>query len=65
MAILNLAGTANHISNWIKDYATKAGIKTLVVGLSGGVDSALVALLCKKTNLPLVCVNMPDRKSVV
>lgn len=63
MTIINLEKTANHISNWIKDYATRAGIKTLVLGLSGGIDSALVALLCKRTGLPLLCVNMPCHSS--
>lgn len=59
MSICDFEGTANYISNWISDYARKAGVKTLVLGLSGGIDSALVALLCKRTGLPLVCVNMP------
>lgn len=63
MPIVDLEKTANHISNWIKEYANKAGIKTLVLGLSGGVDSALVALLCKRTGLPLLCVNMPCHSS--
>lgn len=63
MAIVNLEKTAIHISNWIKEYATKAGIKTLVVGLSGGIDSALVALLCKRTNIPVLCINMPCHSS--
>lgn len=63
MAIENAEKTAVHISNWILDYAKKAGIKTLVLGLSGGVDSALVALLCKRTGMPLVCVNMPCHSS--
>lgn len=57
--IENKSKTANYISNWIKDYTTNAGIKTLILGLSGGIDSALVALLCKSTGLPLICVNMP------
>ncbi|KKN66643.1 hypothetical protein LCGC14_0469780 [marine sediment metagenome] len=63
MAILNLEKTEKHIVDWIKNYAESAGIKTLVVGLSGGVDSALVALLCKKTGLPTICVNMPCHSS--
>ena len=63
MTILNLEKTTNHIINWIKAYAKEAGAKTLVVGLSGGVDSALTALLCKKTGLPTVCVNMPCHSS--
>lgn len=63
MAILDAKKTADHISNWIKDYANKAGVKTLVLGLSGGVDSALVALLCKRTGKKVLCVNMPCHSS--
>lgn len=55
--------TADYITNWIREYAKKAGVSTLVLGLSGGIDSALVALLCKRTGLPLVCVNMPCHSS--
>lgn len=63
MTIVSLEKTKVYIINWIKDYATNAGIKTLVVGLSGGVDSALVALLCKKTHIPTLCVSMPCHSS--
>ena len=61
--ILDLDKTKKYIVNWIKNYAENAGINTLVVGLSGGIDSALVALLCKETGLPTVCVNMPCHSS--
>lgn len=61
--ILNYKETADYISNWIKDYATKAGATTLVLGLSGGIDSALCALLIKRVGIPLVCVNMPCHSS--
>lgn len=63
MSVLNAKGLADYISNWIKDYATKAGVKCGVLGLSGGVDSALVALLWKRTGLPLLCVNLPCHSS--
>ena len=55
--------TADYISAWIKNYAQKAGASTLVLGLSGGIDSALCALLCERTGIPLVCVNMPCHSS--
>lgn len=61
--IKDLERTEKHIVNWIKEYAENAGIQTLVVGLSGGIDSALTALLCKKTGLPTVCVAMPCHSS--
>lgn len=55
--------TADYITNWIREYAVKAKVSTLVLGLSGGIDSALCALLIKRTGIPLVCVNMPCHSS--
>jgi NAD+ synthase len=49
----------NHIVDWLKDYATKAGIKGFVIGISGGIDSAVTSTLCAKTGLELLCVEMP------
>ncbi|MEP3838678.1 MAG: NAD(+) synthase [Algibacter sp.] len=49
----------NHIVNWLKDYATKAGVNGFVVGVSGGIDSAVTSTLCAKTGLNVLCVEMP------
>ena len=49
----------SRIPMWIQVYATKAGISTLVVGVSGGIDSAVVTRLCQKTNLQVCAVAMP------
>lgn len=49
----------NHIVNWLKDYATKAGVNGFVVGISGGIDSAVTSTLCAKTGLDLLCIEMP------
>ncbi|GAA4277155.1 NAD(+) synthase [Aquimarina mytili] len=49
----------DHIVNWLKDYATKAGIDGFVVGVSGGIDSAVTSSLCAKTGLKTLCVEMP------
>ena len=38
----------NNIVAWIKNYATHAGMKSLVVGISGGIDSSVVSTLCCK-----------------
>jgi len=59
MSVIDLERTRNHIVKWLRDYAEKAGTKTWIVGLSGGIDSALTALLCKRTNINTVCVAMP------
>jgi NAD+ synthase len=52
----------DQITAWIQDYATAAGIKSLVVGISGGIDSAVVSALCAKTGLHTVAVTMPIRQ---
>ena len=44
---------------WIKDYADSNGIKSLVVGVSGGIDSADVSTLCAETGLPTYALTMP------
>lgn len=49
----------NHIVSWLKDYATNAGIKGFVLGISGGIDSAVTSTLCAKTGLPTLCLEMP------
>jgi NAD+ synthase len=52
----------DQISAWIKDYATTAGMQSLVVGISGGIDSAVVSALCARTGLNTVAVTMPIRQ---
>ena len=47
------------IVDWIKDYYTKSNLQSLVVGVSGGIDSAVVSTLCAKTGLPTYVVRMP------
>jgi NAD+ synthase len=38
---------AKHIASWLKTHVNAAGAEGLVVGLSGGIDSAVVARLCQ------------------
>jgi NAD+ synthase len=52
-----------HITAWIKRYARTNKITTLVVGVSGGIDSAVVSTLCAQTGLPTIAVSMPIRQS--
>src|SRR5690554_5282609 len=56
---INSEKIVNHIVNWLKLYAETAKVKGFVVGISGGIDSALVSTLCAKTGLPTLCVEMP------
>jgi NAD+ synthase len=52
-----------HITKWIKSYATKNKISTLVVGISGGIDSSVVSALCAETGLKTIVVQMPIRQA--
>ena len=47
------------IVNWLKDYAYNAKVNGFVVGISGGVDSAVTSTLCAQTGLEVLCVEMP------
>jgi NAD+ synthase len=49
----------DHIVKWLKDYAIGANIKGYVVGISGGIDSAVTSTLCAMTGLEVLCVEMP------
>lgn len=49
----------DHIVAWLKDYATAANQKGFVIGISGGIDSAVTSALCAKTGLELLCLEMP------
>lgn len=53
------------ITAWIKSYARNAKLKTLVVGISGGIDSSVVSALCAKTGLRTIVVQMPIRQNRV
>jgi len=49
----------DHIVNWLKEYAEKSNVKGFVIGVSGGIDSAVTSTLCAKTGFPLLCLEMP------
>lgn len=49
----------DHIVDWLKTYANNANIKGFVIGISGGIDSAVTSTLCARTGLDLMCIEMP------
>ncbi|PSJ79663.1 NAD(+) synthase [Neisseria iguanae] len=51
-----------HIVDWLKNYAGKACTKGFVVGVSGGIDSAVVSTLAAKTGLNVLLIEMPIRQ---
>jgi NAD+ synthase len=57
--IVDYQNLSKEIKSWITDYAKENNLKTLVIGVSGGIDSAVVSTLCAETGLPTIVVGMP------
>ena len=53
----------DHIVNWLADYADTAKLNGFVVGVSGGIDSAVTSTLCAKTLKNVIVLNMPIHQS--
>jgi NAD+ synthase len=52
----------DHIVNWLKDYAINAKVNGFIIGVSGGIDSAVVSTLAAKTGLKTLVLEMPIRQ---
>jgi CheY-specific phosphatase CheX len=52
------------ISNWIKDYVNKMPTKaqSLVIGISGGIDSSVSSTLSAMTGLKTIVLSMPIKQ---
>ena len=48
-----------HIVRWLHDYADQARVKGFIVGISGGIDSAVVSALAARTGLDVLLLEMP------
>jgi NAD+ synthase len=49
----------NYITTWLSDYCNKSGLNGFVVGVSGGIDSAVTSTLCAKATKKVFLLNMP------
>ncbi len=56
---MNTQATIDYIVDWLKNYNSNAGTTGFVIGVSGGIDSAVSSTLAAKTELPLLCLKMP------
>tara|TARA_B100001741_G_scaffold160936_1_gene133159 strand:+ start:144 stop:929 length:786 start_codon:yes stop_codon:yes gene_type:complete len=54
--------TIDYIVSWIKNYKEVNAVNGFVVGVSGGIDSALTSTLCAMTGINTLCLNMPIRQ---
>ena len=54
-----------YISNWIKEYAMSLPFNppSLIIGVSGGIDSAVTSALCAKTGFKTIAVSMPIKQN--
>ena len=55
----------DYISNWIKEYASLLNFQpaSLVIGVSGGIDSAVTSTLCAMTGYKTIAVSMPIKQN--
>ena len=56
---MNPKSIESHIVKWLSDYSRKSGLNGFVIGVSGGIDSAVTSTLCAKTGLNTIVLNMP------
>ena len=56
---MNPKSIESYIVNWLSNYSKKSGLNGFVVGVSGGIDSAVTSTLCAKTGLNTTVLNMP------
>ncbi len=60
---MNFTKLAEHISLWLKTYAENAGVQGFVIGISGGIDSAVTSTLCALTGKKTILLSMPIRQT--
>lgn len=56
---MNTEAVIEHITQWLKSYVDQSPCKGFVIGISGGIDSAVSSTLAARTGHPLLCVEMP------
>lgn len=55
----NMEKIVTHIRTWLTEYCRKSQLNGFVVGVSGGIDSAVTSTLCAQTGLEIIALNMP------
>jgi NAD+ synthase len=56
---MHTTAVIKHIVDWLSNYSETSCTKGFVVGVSGGVDSAVTSTLCALTGKNVIVVNMP------
>jgi NAD+ synthase len=59
---MNSKGIIEHIVAWLKAYSDNSRTEGFVIGISGGIDSAVTSTLCALTGKRVIVLNMPIRQ---
>lgn len=59
---MNEINIINYIVNWLTNYSNQSKTNGFVIGISGGIDSALTSKLCALTGKPTTVVELPLRQ---
>ena len=66
---MNIEALADKLTSWIRDEVTARGCRGVVIGMSGGIDSAVLAVLCQRAfpestlGVMMPCCSNPDDKA--
>ena len=60
---MNSLKISEHIIKWLNDYIDNSKISGFIIGISGGVDSALTSTLCALTGKKVILLSMPIRQT--
>ncbi len=52
----------HHIVDWLKNYIQQSGTHGFVIGISGGIDSAVTSTLCALTGHRVIVLNLPIKQ---
>lgn len=56
---MNPKKITQQITTWLKNQKTQTNQKGYVIGISGGIDSAVTSTLCAQTGNPTICITLP------
>lgn len=59
---MNHSKVKEHIVNWLQNYSQSSGTNGFVIGISGGIDSAVTSTLCALTKKRVIVLSMPIRQ---
>ena len=61
---MDAIAVADYITDWLFNYNQSARTHGFVIGVSGGIDSAVTSTLVARTGLPVLCLEMPIHQSI-